>query len=429
MSEEITENDIQSSPVFIDKIDYLSSVTDSAGNITLRYQVRRAKPMNEADSTPSVHDASKAGDAPLSDEETMQSNLLTSQLLNVQADPDMEAAMTNRKAHETAFEELKTIVAGPCTLVAGTDFDRHKALMNTRNTMTCMYATLDALESADDDDAGIGTGKSAMKQDLREMIDAFLASLRSPAHPWPQELKELVTSLMRDLAEKMDGASPPPVAKSDTPSSPTGGYKQRWKQVINLASSHMRPEDTEGARGFGASKKSKQRQINLLPRQDIDNGELDTIFLMTSIDKIDAKINLINFAINPGEKATSDEMTPGEIRNVLKDVHEDLTEFLDRWNKPTAKDKLAAGQLSPGIIPKTLVYFAEVNDKINIWFSNNLRNDTSPTNTPEKSPGLKSEFNSPFSKYGKVVLHPNPIVQKSTDDDVVEPQEKRVLPK
>jgi hypothetical protein len=186
----------------------------------------------------------------------------------------------------------------------------------------------------------------------------------------------------------------------------------------------------EGAPGFGASKKSKQRQINRLPRQDTQNGELDTVFLMGSIDKIDIKIRSINSTINPGENATSDAIKPGENRrNVLKDVRDDLTEFLDRWNKPTPRDKLAAEQLSPGILAKTLVYFSEVNDKIDIWFSNNLRNGASPTNAPEKSPGLTSEFNSPFSKYGNVVFHSNPIVQQSIDDDVVEPQEKTILPK
>ncbi|HEY4072082.1 MAG TPA: hypothetical protein VGM52_03165, partial [Herbaspirillum sp.] len=332
--EEITANDTQSEQVSLDKIEYLSSVTDSAGNITLRYQLHRAMPMNEEDPTLSVHDASRPYDDPLSDEEIAESDLLTSQLLNVQTDPDMEAAMTKRKAHETAFEELKTIVAGPCKLVGGTDFDRHMALLDTHNTMTRMYATLDSLELADDNDPGIGNRKSAMKQDLREMIDDFVASL-TPIHPWPPELKALVTSLMRDLAEKMDGVSPPPVATADTPSSPTGGYKQRWKHVINLASSHMRPEGTEGALGFGASKRSKQRQINFLPRQDIENGELNTYFLMGSIDKIDAKIRSINAMIDPGENTTSDGLKPGENRrDVLKDVRDDLTEFLDRWSKP-----------------------------------------------------------------------------------------------
>ncbi|HEY4074879.1 MAG TPA: hypothetical protein VGM52_17415, partial [Herbaspirillum sp.] len=70
---------------------------------------------------------------------------------------------------------------------------------------------------------------------------------------------------------------------------------------------------------------------------------------------------------------------------------------------------------------------SEVNDKINIWFSNNLRNGASPSNTPEKSPEQTLEFNSPFSKYGNVVFHSNPIVQKSIDDGVAEPQEKTIL--
>jgi hypothetical protein len=142
-----------------------------------------------------------------------------------------------------------------------------------------------------------------------------------------------------------------------------------------------------------------------------------------------AKICSRKSTIEPAENATSDGAEAGTVsRNVLKDVRDDLTEFLDRWSKQRPKDKLTAEQLPLGTVAKELIYFSGIREKIDTWFSNNLPNGASPSNTPKKSPGLTSEFNSPFSKYGKVVFHPNPIVQKNIDDGVAESQEKTILP-
>lgn len=405
--EDMLENETTSNEVLFDRIDYFSLSTDQEGKITLRYQLHRSAPEESVvDATPPPY-LSEPSEMMLSAEEEESSAQLTREVMNIGMNPDMNIEETIIKRKSKVIEELTNAGKNASTPVDDIEVERNQLLRDTHNSMERMKSVLCFAYSIDGNRADAGIDRSLMKRELLEISREIMASL-TPEHPWPDWMQFRVMTKLSKLVREIEADLKTPVitaamSKSDPPLQKES-FKQYFETALEWSFDNMGVDKTDRSLGF-AGKRRKLGNIRHLPSPYADPGELPGCLLTFNTEKIRKNIHEVEAGLSEikNEAAPQTGVDPAT-RNVIRDINDELTEFIDRWHQPVPKDKLIAAQLSPEFLPNALHDFTQARERINTWLNERLSTVALPSDVISK-PIAEPASSKYKSAYGTVIFH------------------------
>jgi hypothetical protein len=409
--EDMPENEATSNEVLFDRIDYFSSSTDQEGKITLRYQLHRSAPEESvADATPN-RCLSEPSEMILSAEEEEMADQIARDVMNVgmKTDTDMniEETTIKKRKSDKVIEELMNAGKNVSTPVNDIEVECQQSLRDTDNSIHRMKAAICSSYLNDGNSADAGINRSMMKSHLLEMIREFIASL-GPEHPWPTKVKSANIMLMANLARDIEEDLRTPVITAAMPKadpvSQKESYKQRLEEMLEWSAAYIGVDKTDRSLGF-AGQRLKPGNIRRLSPPDAEQGELPTFFLVRGVEKTRKSIHELEAILNKiKNEAAPQTGVDAATRNVIKDINDELTEFIERWHQPVSKDKLITAPLLPGFLPNALHDFTQARERINTWLNERLSKASLPSDVISES--IAKPASSKYkSEYGTVIFH------------------------